>query len=247
MSEILKTEAVVLSKLNYGDTSLIVSLFTRELGKISAILKGARSPKSKIGMKVDPINYIEVVFYNKNTRELQIISSADIIKHYSKTKEDLEKLKFAYAIIELIKNLTPEHEQNIRLFNGLVRIFALLESSPEKANLIFARFFLFLLSELGYEVQLDKCASCGRTELNGMQLSYNFTSGLLCEQCRVEYLESFAINLELFNCLKGLKSNDDSLSKVDSKIVEKAIVFMEKYLKYHISDFKGIQSLQLIK
>ncbi len=247
MSEILKTEAVVLSKLNYGDTSLIISLFTKELGRISAILKGARSPKSKIGMKVDPLNYIEVVFYIKGTRDLQIISSADLIEHYSGIKEDLEKLKYAHSVIELVKNLTPEHEQNIRLFNGVVRILSLLESSSELPNLTFARFFLFFLHEIGYEVQLEKCVSCGRTDLEGMQLSYNFNSGLLCEQCRAEYLESFVINLELFSCLKGLKTNKKPIENANSQVIDRAIIFMEKYMMYHLSDFKGIQSLKLFK
>ncbi|MGA8264493.1 MAG: DNA repair protein RecO [Ignavibacteriaceae bacterium] len=247
MSEILKTESVVLSKLNYGDTSLIVSLFTKEMGKISAILKGARSPKSKIGMKIDPINYVEVVFYNKDTRDLQIISSADLLEHYSKIKEDLEKLKYAYSVIELVKNLTPEHEQNVRLFNGIVRILSLFESSGDSPNLIFARFFLFFLHEIGYEVQLEKCMSCGLTDLDGLQLSYNFSTGLLCDRCKSDYLESFAINLELFNCLKGLKTNKKLLERVNSQIVDRAIFFMEKYLMYHLSDFKGIQSLKLFK
>ena len=245
MSEILKTEAVVLSKLNYGDTSLIVSLFTKELGKISAILKGARSPKSKLGMKVDPLNYIEVVFYNKSTRDLQIISSADIIRHFPGIKEELDKLKFAHSVIELIKKLTPEHEQNIRLFNGLVKILSLLESSEEPPNLVFARFFLFFLAEIGYEVQLDKCISCGKTNLDGLQLSYNFSSGLLCDKCKGDYLESFSINLELFNCLNGLKNNQKLLKISNIQIIDRAILFMEKYLMYHLSDFKGIQSLQL--
>jgi DNA repair protein RecO (recombination protein O) len=247
MSEILKTEAVVLSKLNYGDTSLIVSLFTKDLGKISAILKGARSPKSKLGMKVDPLNYIEVVFYNKSTRELQIISSADIIQHYARIKADFEKLKYAHSLIELTKKLTPEHEQNLRLFNGIIKILSLLESSEESPNLIFARFFLFFLDEIGYQVQLDKCISCGRSDLEGLNLSYNFSSGLLCDQCKGGYLESFAINLELFNCLTGLKRNQKSLKSLDSRIIDRAILFMEKYLMYHLSDFKGIQSLQLFK
>ena len=247
MSEILKTEAVVLSKLNYGDTSLVVSLFTKKLGRISAILKGARSPKSRIGMKVDPLNYIEVVFYNKSTRDLQIISSADIVEYYPGIKEELDKLKYAHSVIELVKKLTPEHEQNARLFNGIVKILSLLESSEEPPNLVFARFFLFFLAEMGYEVQLDKCISCGKTDLGGQQLSYNFSSGLLCEKCRADYLESFSINLELFDCLYGLKTNKKLLKNSNIQVIDRAILFMEKYLMYHLSDFKGIQSLQLFK
>lgn len=246
MSEIIKTEAVVLSKLNYGDTSLIVSLFTKELGKISAILKGGRSPKTKLGLKVDPVNYIEVVFYNKSTRDLQLISSADIIEHYPGIKAELEKLKYAYSIIELVKNLTPEHEQNPRLFKGMIRIFSLLESSPEKANTIFARFLLFFLKETGYPVQLEKCSSCRINDLKGVQLYYDFASGLLCEKCAEEYAGSVIINQELFNCLKSLKTNK-SLENISTGVIDQAIVFMEKYLKYHIPDFKGIMSLQLLK
>lgn len=246
MSEIIKTEAVVLSKLNYGDTSLIVSLFTKERGKISAILKGGRSPKTKLALKVDPVNYIEVVFYNKSTRELQIINSADIIEHYSGIKADLEKLKYAHSIIELVKNLTPEHEQNLRLFKGIVRIFSLLESFPESPNTIFAKFFLFFLTETGYQVQLEKCISCGRSNLGEVQLYYNFAAGLLCDRCTQDYSESVIINQELFNCLKCLKTNK-SLENISAGVIDKAIAFMEKYLKYHIPDFKGIQSIQLLK
>ncbi|HKI78857.1 MAG TPA: DNA repair protein RecO [Ignavibacteriaceae bacterium] len=246
MSEIIKTEAVVLSKLNYGDTSLIVSLFTKELGKVSAIAKGARNSKAKIGAKVDPLNFLEIVFYNKTSRELQIISSADIIDHYPNLKKDFDRLKYAYSVLELIKKLTVEHEQNLKLFKGTTRIFSLMNESNESPDILFARFFLFLLDEIGYQVQIDRCISCGRKDLENMALSYNFEGGILCENCKRDYIESFEINSELFNALNGLKTNKN-LDDIDSRIIAKAVAFMEKFLKYHVSDFQGIQSLQLFK
>ncbi len=87
MSEIIKTEAVVLSKLNYGDSSLIVTLFTKEYGKLSAIIKGARNPKSKMGLVIDPLNHLQIILYKKDTRELQIISSAEILTYFPKIKD----------------------------------------------------------------------------------------------------------------------------------------------------------------
>src|ERR1035438_8785520 len=86
MSKIIKTEAVVLSKLNYGDSSSIVTLFTKEYGKLSAMLKGGRNPKSKISLIVDPINYLEVIFYNNPSRDLQILSSADFKAHFRRAR-----------------------------------------------------------------------------------------------------------------------------------------------------------------
>ncbi|MHB1685834.1 MAG: DNA repair protein RecO [Ignavibacteriaceae bacterium] len=243
MSEIIKTEAVVLSKLNYGDTSYIISLYSKELGKISAIVKGARSPKSKLGLVTDPVNHLQVVLYKKDTRELQIISSADLLSNFTELKSDFDKLKYSQAIIELVKKLTVEHETNPRLFKGIIRILELLNSSDEAPNILFSRFFLFFLEELGYGITLEKCSVCGKSIQPEAGLSYNFGIGILCHVCRKEKAESYIFTLELFNylyCLKGRKKIE-----VNGKFADKAISFMENYLKYHVPDFKGIQSLQI--
>ena len=246
MSAIIKTEAVVLTKMDYGDTSKIVSLYSKDFGKFSAIIKGARSPKSKIGMAVDPLNHIQVVFYKKDTRELQIISSADLINHFTAIKEDLDKLKYSQAILELLKNLTVEHEVNERLFKGVIRILTLINSNSELPVILFGRFFIFFLSELGYELQLEKCSVCGRTNLENMELSHNFELGILCCDCRQSHIEFFSIKPELFSCLCCLKNNK-KIELTNMAAAEKAITFLERYLKFHIPDFKGIQSFQIFK
>ncbi len=246
MSEIIKTEALVLSKLNYGDTSSIVALFTKDYGRLSAIIKGSRGPKSKIGSIADPLNHLQVILYKKDTREIQILSSADIISHFSRIKEDLEKLKYSYAILELVKKLIPEHEVNERLFNGLSRIFYLFENSEEHPKILFSRFFMFFLTELGYAVQIQKCSACGKSNLDNMNLAYNFELGILCKDCKTGYIESFQINSELFNYLQCLKQNK-KITYEKEQIYDKAIMFLESYLKFHITDFSGIKSFQLFK
>ncbi len=247
MSEILKTEAVVLSKIDYGDSSNIVSFFTKDFGKLSAIIKGARNPKSKIGPIADPMNYVQLVIYSKESRDLQIASSIDLISHFPKIKEDYELLKYAYSVVELMKKLTVEHELNVRLFKGLVRILELLNASKQEPIVIFGRFFVFFLTELGFQLQLTECAGCGGSNLTGNDLSYNYEIGILCKDCKRTHLESFSINAELFSYLICLKNNETIDRKINYATKEKAIVFMEKYLIHHVPDFKGIQSLQLFK
>jgi DNA repair protein RecO (recombination protein O) len=217
MSKIIKTEAVVLSKLNYGDSSSIVTLFTKEYGKLSAMLKGGRNPKSKLSLIVDPINYLEVIFYNNPSRDLQILSSADIKAHFPKIKDDLDKLKYAHSVIELVKNLSVEHEVNKKLFSGIIRILELMGEGKENPAVSFGRFFLFFLKELGYEFQLE-----------------------------TNYLENITINPELFHYFQCLKKNE-SPGVVNPAIINGAVTFLENYLKYHVSDFKGLQSLQMFK
>jgi DNA repair protein RecO (recombination protein O) len=217
MSKIIKTEAVVLSKLNYGDSSSIVTLFTKEYGKLSAMLKGGRNPKSKLSLIVDPINYLEVIFYNNPSRDLQILTSADIKAHFPKIKDDLDKLKYAHSVIELVKNLSVEHEVNKKLFSGIIRILELMGEGKENPAVSFGRFFLFFLKELGYEFQL-----------------------------KTNYLENITMNPELFHYFNCLKKNENP-GTVSPVIMNGAVTFLENYLRHHVSDFKGLQSLTMFK
>ncbi len=246
MSEIIKTEAIVLSKLNFGDTSSIVSFFTKEYGRLSAIIKGGRSSKSKIGLIADPLNHLQIILYKKDTRDLQILSGADIINHFPKIKEDYNKLKYSTCVVELLKKLTAEHEAHVRLFNGSVRILSLMETSDEHPSVIFGRYFIFFIKEIGYEMQIGQCTVCGRTNLLGANLGYNYEMGILCEDCRAEHLESYLISAELFNYLICLK-NSKKIETLNTAIADKAITFMETYLQYQIPDFSGVQSLKLLK
>jgi len=243
MSEIIKTEAVVLSKMNYGDSSNIASLFTEDLGKISVIVKGARSAKSKYGKIVDPLNYLYVVLYKKESREVQLLSGADIVEHFPNLKVELNSLSFAYGILELIKKLLAEHEVNKKLFRGVVKILTRLNAGEEQPEISFGRFLFFFLKETGYEIQIDFCSLCGK-RINDENNYYNLDKGVICGECSQSAVDIYKLNAELlkyFNCLKKGESAD----KFSNLIMQKAIIFMEDHLKYHIPDFKGISSLKL--
>jgi|SRR5690554_2060017 len=246
MSEIIKTEAVVLSKMDYGDTSSILSLYTKEFGKISVIQKGARNPKSKKAFITDPLNHLQIIIYKKDSRELQLLSSADLISHFSHLKENFDRLKFALAILELVKNLTPENESNELIFKGLTRILFLLDTSDESPNIIFGRFFLFFLKEIGYEIQLNKCSSCQTDLHNADYLGYNFELGIFCSHCSSNFRIDFKISQELFNYLLCLKQNKSAVS-FKNFTADRAIIFMERHLKFHIPDFKDIISIHTFR
>ena len=243
MSEIIKTEAIVLSKLDYRDTSKIANLFTEDFGKISVIVKGGRSNKSRMGRIVDPLNHLQIIIYKKESRDVQLLSEAEIISHFSKLKENLSALKYSYAVIELVYKLASDFEQNKKTFSGIVRILSLLEKGDEKPDVLFGRFFIFLMKETGYEIQLSKCSVCGRTDLKNMILGFNWDSGMLCVNCREEKVENFRINPELFDYLNCLKYNRfiPEMSNTINNYVNK---FFESYLQFHVPGFKEIQSLK---
>jgi DNA repair protein RecO (recombination protein O) len=244
MSEIIKTDAIVLRKINFGDTSRIAHFYTHDFGKISAIIKGARTPKSKIGMAIDTINLVQLILYKKETREIQLVKDADLIMHFPHIKDDFEKMKYATAIIELLANLTLENEHNKRLFDGTVRILDLLDTSKNEALFLFAKYFFFFLKEIGYEFPIKNCSICGRELEKSDSACYNYEAGVMCKECSKDRLANFNFSEELFNTILCLNSKENNyVYKIED--LNFIIRMLEKYLMYNVHEFKGLKSLRI--
>ncbi len=244
MAEIIKTDAVVLSKMDYSNSSKIAILFTNEFGKISVLVKGGRSANSKTGRMIDVLNLVQVVLYKKDTRELQYISQVDLIQSYPKIKEDLRKLKYAVAGLELINSLLPESEQHPRLFRGLVKILSMINETSSHPGIPMLRFMLFFLKEVGFELQIDSCSYCEKDLSDEQNVFFNFEKGMICSDCSKDHLISFIFSKELFNFFMCLRLKESKIS-VSEKEIDNAFNFIEKYLKFHIPEFKGIKSIHL--
>lgn len=242
MSEIIKTEAVVLSKLEYSESSLIVSLFTQSNGLISAILKGGRKANSKLSKVVDVLNHNHIILYKKQSREIQVISSSEIISYFPKIKSNLDTAKYAFSICELIKKSLNEDEPNNLLFKGLIRILNLMENGTENSAVLFCRFFLFLIKQLGYEINLESCQSCHTKLKPDNKFKSVSTEGFLCGKCsNSNLLEN---NSELFKFLFCLK-NKENLDSFSEKIINEGINYLINYLRTHVQSFNGLNSLRI--
>ncbi len=183
--EIASLKAFVLRRIKYGESSLIVSLFSEERGKLSVIAKGARTARSKTGMAsiLEPLNLIEAEVYFKPSREIQLISKADIISDFSALKSDLDRMETSAEIMRTLGSLVHENEPNPDIWKLINRTMRLMESTPIDAlksqELAFkAR----LLSALGYEPVLEKCAFCGNLLDNGGYFAVE-SGGIICREC----------------------------------------------------------------
>ncbi|GAB6281702.1 MAG: DNA repair protein RecO [Ignavibacterium sp.] len=244
MSEIIKTESIVLSKIDYSNSSKIVSLFTYDYGKMSAIIKGGRGKNSKVGLIVDTLNVINLVIYKKDTREIQIISSADLINYFNNIHSDFEKLKYSLAVIELLKKLLNENDVHHRLFRGTKRILEIINSSNEHPSISFTKYFLFFLQEIGYEIQLDYCSICHNKIAEESNLGFIYDKGIVCSGCSQKYVISMELSTELYKMFMCLKFNKNNLT-YNSELIKKMIKLLENFLKFHIENFKGLDSLNL--
>jgi DNA repair protein RecO (recombination protein O) len=241
MSEIIKTKAICIKKIDYGDSSKIATLYTAEFGKISVIIKSGRNKNSKIGAIVDIFNLIDIVYYNKNNRSIQLLTQADLIDFFQNIKSDIELLKYASAILELFNEIIHEGESNSLLFAGLHKILVLLNKKSESPQVLFIKFLVFFIKELGYEIDFNRCSLCFDIieENDGY---FDSKNGIICSECFSQANMPINISKELFNFLKSL-SNKNNANNV--KNLDLITSYLLRYLSTNIPEFKGLLSLQI--
>ena len=154
-----RDEAVVLRSLRYGEADRILHLQTRHHGRISAITKGVRRTRSRLGGRLEPLSQVQVHLH-AGSGEMQTLVNADLIASFDAIRADERRLKVALTGAEAVLRLFPEPEGNERLFDGLVRFLDVVShDEPQEATAI--AFVLKLVALAGWAPQVTSCASCG--------------------------------------------------------------------------------------
>ena len=153
---IIRTEAVVLRSLDYGETSQIVTLFTREKGKIGVMAKGARRPKSSFGATLQPMAYTQVVFYYKPTRTLQTLSESSHVESFHSLRRDLKSITVGLRIVELVDALMEEEDAQPEVFALLVRTLRQLDATETRVTNLWPYAQLRLARMLGVAPAVER-------------------------------------------------------------------------------------------
>ena len=154
---IVRTDAVVLRTFDYGETSQIVTLFTRQHGVISVLAKGARRPKSRFGATLQPMAYVQAVYYFKENRGLQTLKETAHVARFTRLPVDLDRVTTGLRLIELSRALLHENDPHPPAFNLLVHSLTWLDATEAHAVNVLPWFQLHLAALLGFnpDVQRD--------------------------------------------------------------------------------------------
>ena len=156
---ILKTEAIVLRTRPFRSSSLIVTFFTEEFGKIQGIAKGIHREGERRGAEFELFTHLEILFYEKKRSDLHLISETTILDSHSQLRQTLEGLLDASFFCELTEELTETRDPHPQLFELLNVCFRYLTVLPAaKLRNIFE---MKLLNEVGWQPHLDNCLKCG--------------------------------------------------------------------------------------
>ncbi len=166
---IVRTDAVVLRAFDYGETSRIVTLFTRQHGVLGTLAKGSRRPTSRFGATLQPTAYVQVVYYYKAERGLQTLREATHLQRFPRLAtpdadpEALPRITAGLRIVELVRALLEERDANPPLFGLLVQTLAWLDAAPAHAANALPWFQLRLAAHLGFtpDVQREDVEAVG--------------------------------------------------------------------------------------
>lgn len=177
-----ETEAIVLRTYRLGEADKIVSLFTRQWGRLRAVAAGAQRPKSRYGGTLEPLSYIRLWLFERENRDLLRINSAELVESFFDMQKDYRVQVAAQFVAEVAQQFLPEREVNERAFRLMVAVLKALKRSGE-LNRPLVYFDLWLLRLGGFLPEIERCAACGG-DLGDLGFYGPGSEGLFCRACR---------------------------------------------------------------
>ncbi len=265
-----KTDAIVLKTMRYGDTSKIVTLYTREFGKLKGIAKGARTKRSKFGAGLEPMSHVSILLYKKEQRDLHLLSQSDILDSHKNIGKSIDKMEVALSVVELVNQVTHQEERNEPMFSLIRQTLEAVDRAERESQYYFSAFVLRLSSLFGYALALDRCSECG-DEIRGYvadeTLAFQVSRGaLICPRCLKsgststnhragetgkQYRSSSSSlkfsTLEILRRLQSEEFEDLANLRCDTATVKTIAETLTVFLRYHFENLKPLHAATMFQ
>jgi len=194
-----RLEAVILRHFDFGEADRLLWLFSLENGKMKALAKGVRKPRSRKAGHLEPFTRVSLLL--ARGRELPIITQVETVDAYLSIREGLLGATYASYVVELLDRFTYEEGENRALYRLLVDTLSRLSQFGDM-DLIARYYEMRLLDLVGFRLQLYRCAGCEVEIQPQDQYFSGMQGGALCPNCGVKYNGSSPISM---NALKYLR------------------------------------------
>jgi DNA repair protein RecO (recombination protein O) len=178
-----ESEAIILRTYPLGEGDRLVSFLSRNEGRIRGVAAGARKPKSRFGASLEPLSYVRMWYYERETRPLVRISQSEILESFVGAQRSYNAIAAFGLMAEIAENVLPEHEPSDPMFRLLLATSRAISASGLIA-LPIGYFTLWTVRLGGWLPSLDRCGTCGR-DLSGQGAWVNAEgAGVFCRDCR---------------------------------------------------------------
>ena len=198
-----KALALVLRVVEFSETSSVVTLFTREFGKIHGLAKGARRLKGPFESALDLLALCRIVLLRKSSDALDLLTEAKLERRFRPADRDLSSLYAGYYVAELLNELTDDADPHPELFDAACETLAAVRQGGASLAALVARFELTALGSLGHLPSLEVCVDCGSPVEAAGRVAFGLLSGgVLCARCRPGVQQVVSIQAGTLQVLK---------------------------------------------
>jgi len=249
---IIKAEGIILRSMKMGETSKLLTLFTREHGVLKVIAKGSRSRKSRYGATLDLLNVISLVYYHKDSRDLQLLSAADLVETFPRLSADLEKWGYAAACGELMLRAHPAAEATPKLYPILLDSLRVMNESPAgRDRIMFLALQMKLLGVFGVAPNFRRCRQCGADPAAHPGRTFYFHVGggaCFCENCNagatgVRISHDALSTLSMLQSLPARRIVGHDFTSSTTMEMEKLV---QDYFRVHLEEIGRLHALEFI-
>lgn len=177
-------EAIIIRVRDFDEADKIITLLTREEGKVSAVAKGARRPRSRFAAATQLFTHCDVALFSG--KRMDTLSQIEIRAAYRPLREDLVRMAYATYLCELVDETVQEKQRMESVFLLLLATLHLISAAEIDPEPVSRAFELKLMSLLGFRPVLAECVSCGRSLDQVAAPMLRFSPGLggvLCDRC----------------------------------------------------------------
>ena len=227
-----RSEAIVLRRTDFGEADRLLTLYSREYGKIKALAKGARKPQTRKTGHVEL--FMRTAFMFAKGKSIDIITQAELVEAYPALREDLVRTTYGAYGAELLDSLTPEADRDPGKYTLLANALGWFADSDNLR--LAARYYeLRLLSLAGYQPQLFNCVSCTERITEQDQFFSAELGGILCPDCRQEDRRAQPITAAAVKLLRYLQSREWEtvhVLRLRGTLHQELEAIMHYYLRY---------------
>jgi len=227
-----QTEAIIIKKIKLGEADRILTLYTSDYGKVEAVAKGVRRPKSKMAGHLELLTHSQIRL--ARGRNLDTIIGSQTIDSFLTLKNDLWLISLGLYAAELVNQFTVEHVASRHLFQLLLETLRLL-SQADNTELVLRYFELYLLDLAGYRPQLQECVSC-RIQLQPVvNLFCSSAGGILCPNCQYEHPSSFPLSVDALKVLRMFQRSTFEVVhhlKISQELSQELKAALGSYIRY---------------
>ena len=201
------TEAIVLRRYPFRETSITLSCLTDGFGKLKGLVKGLRALPARHRSAMEPCTVNRIVFYDTRTSQLHLVSQCELLDPLHGLQRDLETVRLAALCVELVDTVVPLEEPQPATYRLLKQTLERLSLGSTEPQALRAYFILRLLRLAGFQPQLDQCTGCG-TLVHGAGYWSAKQGGLVCPRCLHEDPKAEPARPELLEALTALSESE---------------------------------------